>query len=105
AWLPNLPVLMLGGALYGLGFGTVQPALQAWAVNAAAANRKGLANATFFSAFDFGVGVGALVFGQIAFLFNYTAIYIISACSVLTALLYYLFLIVTGRKSTNWPPQ
>jgi len=105
AWLPNLQVLILGGALYGFGFGTVQPALQAWAVNAAAANRKGLANATFFSAFDLGVGFGALVFGQIAFLFNYTAIYLISACSVLLALAYYLFLIVSGRKSTDWPPQ
>lgn len=105
AWLPNLPVLILGGALYGLGFGTLQPALQAWAVNAAPANRKGMANATFFSAFDFGVGVGAMLFGQIAYLFNYTTIYIISAGSVLIALFYYIFLIATGRRSTEWPPQ
>lgn len=48
AWLPNLPILILGGALYGLGFGTIQPALQAWAVTAAPTNRKGMANATFF---------------------------------------------------------
>src|SRR5690625_2032849 len=95
AWLPNLFVLILGGALYGLGFGTIQPALQAWAVNAAPANRKGMANATFFSAFDTGVGVGALLFGQIAFMFNYTAIYLISAFSVMVALLYYLYLLCT----------
>lgn len=101
AWLPNLPVLILGGALYGLGFGTIQPALQAWAVNAAAANRKGMANATFFSAFDLGVGIGAFMFGQVAYLFNYTMIYIISAGSVLIALLYYLFIWLTGRRNIN----
>src|SRR5690625_1375614 len=101
AWLPNLSVLILGGALYGLGFGTIQPALQAWAVNAAPANRKGMANATFFSAFDTGVGIGALLFGQVAYLLNYTFIYIISACSVFIALLYYLFLLVTGRRSSQ----
>jgi len=100
AWLPNTFVLVLGGALYGLGFGTIQPALQAWAVNAAPANRKGMANATFFSAFDFGIGIGALLFGQVAYLLNYTFIYIISACSVFIALLYYLFLLVTGRRSS-----
>src|SRR5699024_5707024 len=105
AWLPNLPVLILGGAFYGLGFGTVQPALQTWAVNAASANRKGMANATFFSAFDFGVGIGALMFGQIAYMFTYTDIYLISAGSVLIALLYYIFLIATGRRNTTSPPQ
>lgn len=101
AWLPNLPILILGGALYGLGFGTIQPALQAWAVTAAPTNRKGMANATFFSAFDTGVGIGALLFGQIAFMFNYTAIYLISALSVMIALIYYLFLILTGRRKVR----
>src|SRR5699024_3573089 len=54
AWLPSLTVLIIAGILYGFGFGTVQPALQAWAVNAAPADRKGMANATFFSFFDLG---------------------------------------------------
>src|SRR5699024_1901408 len=33
AWLPNLTVMLLAAGFYGLGFGSVQPALQAWAVN------------------------------------------------------------------------
>src|SRR5699024_5434601 len=44
AWLPNLTVLLVAAVLYGLGFGCVQPALQAWAVKDAPANRKGMAN-------------------------------------------------------------
>ncbi len=51
AWLLNSFVLYTAAALYGLGFGTVQSALQAWAVNQAPDNRKGMANATFFSFF------------------------------------------------------
>lgn len=99
SWLPNLLTMMIAGALYGLGFGSVQPALQAWAVDKAPKNRKGMANATFFSFFDLGVGVGAILFGQLAFMFNYSLIYIVAAGSVFIALLYYLFLIATGRRA------
>src|SRR5699024_6741972 len=82
SWLPNLPTLVFAGALYGLGFGAVQPSLQAWAVEKAPKNRKGMANATFFSFFDLGVGVGAMAFGQLAHLFGYGIIYIVAAGSV-----------------------
>ena len=98
AWLPNTMMMLIAGALYGLGFGTVQPALQAWAVDKAPGNRKGMANATFFSFFDLGVGVGAMLFGQLAFIFNYGIIYVVSACSVMVALIFYVFLVATGRR-------
>src|SRR5690625_7340533 len=87
--------MIIAGALFGFGFGAVQPALQAWAVDKAPENRKGMANATFFSFFDLGVGVGAILFGQLAFMFNYGIIYIVSACSVLMALLFYIFLLAS----------
>src|SRR5699024_1015255 len=38
-WLPNAIVLFIAASFYGLGFGTVQPALQAWAVDKAENNR------------------------------------------------------------------
>lgn len=101
AWLPNMTTLIIAGVLYGFGFGTVQPALQAWAVNKAPANRKGMANATFFSSFDLGVGIGAMAFGQLAFMYGYATIYIVSACSVLLSLAYYLFLIFTKRHNVK----
>jgi len=98
AWLPNTQMLLIAGVLYGFGFGMVQPALQAWAVDKAPQNRKGMANATFFSFFDLGVGVGAIIFGQLAFLYGYHIIYIVSACSVMSSLIYYIFLVTTGRR-------
>jgi len=105
AWLPNMTTMMIAGALYGLGFGFVQPALQAWAVDKALPNRKGMANATFFSFFDLGVGVGAMLFGQLAFIYNYSLIYIVSAGSVLLALSFYIFLVVTGRRKLRTHDQ
>ncbi|WP_053360405.1 MFS transporter [Bacillus sp. FJAT-27251] len=99
AWLPNSGVLYLAAALYGLGFGSLQPALQAWAVEEAPRNRKGMANATFFSSFDLGVGIGAITFGQIGHIWGYPSIYITSAVSVLVSILLYMYLLVKNRQA------
>jgi MFS family permease len=97
AWLPNSNVMYTAAILYGLGFGSVQPALQAWSVKEAPANRRGMANATFFSFFDLGVGIGAIVFGQIAHLFGYSTIYLTAGGSVLISILLYIGILVTKR--------
>jgi predicted MFS family arabinose efflux permease len=92
AWLPNSLVMFIAAGLYGFGFGAVQPALQAWSVQKAPLNRKGMANATFFSFFDLGVGIGAMAFGQIGHWLGYSSIYIASALSVFLSILFYLYL-------------
>lgn len=99
AWLPNSLVLYIAAVLYGLGFGTIQPALQAWSVEQAPRHRKGMANATFFSFFDLGVGVGAILFGQISFLFGYDSVYFASAVSVSLSIILYLIMIMKKRVS------
>ncbi|WP_282139993.1 MFS transporter [Cytobacillus oceanisediminis] len=97
AWLPNSLIMYIAAVLYGLGFGSVQPALQAWSVKEAPANRRGMANATFFSFFDLGVGIGAMVFGQIAHLFGYSSIYMTAAGSVGISILLYIWILITKR--------
>lgn len=88
----NSPAYLFAGAiLYGLGFGTVQPALQASAINTSPVRKRGMANATFFSAFDLGVGLGAITFGLVAQYADYAAIYWISAASgVLSLILFFI---------------
>jgi len=98
SWLPNMGVMLIAAALYGLGFGSVQPALQAWSVEKAPSNRKGMANATFFSFFDLGIGVGAMTFGQLAFLFGYGSIYATAAGSVFLSMLLYIYLLFRARR-------
>lgn len=94
SWLPNVTVMLIAAGLYGLGFGSVQPALQAWAVDEAPSNRKGMANATFFSFFDLGVGIGAILFGLLADWFGYQSIYATAAVSVALSMLLYVYLLV-----------
>lgn len=101
SWLPSTPVMLIAAASYGLGFGSVQPALQAWAVEDAPANRKGMANATFFSFFDLGIGIGAMIFGQLAFLTGYATIYATAAGSVLLSILFYIYLLIISRKQSS----
>lgn len=99
AWLPNSIILYAAAILYGLGFGTIQPALQAWSVKESPPNRRGMANATFFSFFDLGVGIGAILFGQIAHWLGYSSIYIVSAISVVISVLIYIKMLISNRKN------
>jgi len=96
-WLPSTTILIFTAAIYGFGFGSVQPALQAWAVDKAPDNRKGMANATFFSFFDLGIGVGAIVFGWIAQQYGYQFIYFTAGLSVIASLFLYIYLMVRAR--------
>jgi MFS family permease len=100
AWLPNSLILYIAAIFYGLGFGSVQPALQAWSVQNTSTNRKGMATATFFSFFDLGIGIGAIVFGQIAYWFDYSSIYICAAFSVAMAILLY-YTVIGKTKGTS----
>lgn len=101
SWLPSTTVMLVAAGFYGLGFGSVQPALQAWSVEKAPNNRKGMANATFFSFFDLGIGLGAIVFGQLAFVFGYGSIYVTSAGFVMLSILLYIYLLVKARRDAG----
>ncbi|MFA7468847.1 MAG: MFS transporter, partial [Desulfotomaculaceae bacterium] len=59
----TLPMFLLAGVIYGVGFGLVPPGMQAMAVKNVPPNRRGAANATFFSSFDLGIGIGATMWG------------------------------------------
>ncbi|MFC3420306.1 MFS transporter [Salinicoccus hispanicus] len=97
-FMPSPAYLFIAAALYGFGFGCVQPALQAWAVNRVENNRRGMANATFFSAFDLGVGLGAISYGFVAEAFGYSTIYFTSAVSVTIALILFFYIMQKYKK-------
>jgi MFS family permease len=62
----DLFVLLLAGVLYGAGYGTSQPSLQALTVRGVAPGRRGAANATFFFAYDLGLALGSIGGGFLA---------------------------------------
>ena len=98
AWMPGEAVLYIAAVLYGMGFGSVQPALQAWSIEKTAPHRKAMANATYFSFFDLGVGIGAIVFGQIGYLFGYRSIYVTAAFSIFISIMVYMWIVRSEDK-------
>ena len=83
----------MAGILYGLGLGLVQPALAAIVVSLCPQNRRGVANATFFSTMDLGIAVGATLLGIVAETSGYASIFMVCAgCVVLSGLAYWFFL-------------
>ncbi|PLT28130.1 MFS transporter [Peribacillus deserti] len=90
-------MLLLAGALIGMGFGTLVSCFQTIAVHSSPASRKGIATATFFVVFDSGFAAGSFVLGIIATYTGYSAIFTIGSIIVLFSLgLYYL---LHGRKA------
>lgn len=62
----NLALILAAGVLYGAGYGTSQPSLQALTVYGVAPARRGAAMAAFFFAYDLGIAVGSIGGGFLA---------------------------------------
>lgn len=75
----------VAGVLAGLGVGTAMGTFQAMAVADVEPWRRGVATSTYFTAFDLGIAVGALVGGVIANAFGYVVMYLVIALFPLAA--------------------
>jgi len=51
------------GLLFGLGFGSAQPALMAWAADVVPPEDRGKAMATYYTAWELGIAGGSILFG------------------------------------------
>lgn len=58
-------LILVCSTLLGLGFGTAGTVFLAMAIDLVEPHRRGAANATFFSAYDVGIGGGAMLFGAL----------------------------------------
>ncbi|MNQ77851.1 Bacillibactin exporter [compost metagenome] len=82
--------LAIAALCYGIGFGSIQPALQAWTIARSSPERRGAANGTFFSANDLGIGLGAMALGAIANWYgSYAIMYRYSTTLIIVFLLIY----------------
>lgn len=89
---------LLAAIVYGAGFGTVQPSLQALAILLSPPERRGIANATFFSGFDLGIGLSSVMWGAISGITGYSLMYVLSTIPVALGMFTY---IITGRRAKN----
>ncbi|WP_264989150.1 MFS transporter [Lysinibacillus piscis] len=91
--------LVIAAILYGIGFGSAQPAMQAAIIRLVPPNRVGMANASFSTATDLGIGLGAMLFGWISNYTSYQLLFIVSALSVVLSFLCFQFLV---KKIIVW---
>lgn len=86
--------LMITGVLVGIGNGIIMPTVQTMALNMVPIERRGAANATFFSAVDLGIGAGSIALGYIAEYFGIALMFFICGIILLLPLLFYFIFVV-----------
>ncbi|MGU3470952.1 MFS transporter [Paenibacillus sp. D51F] len=91
----GLTGILVSAVLYGIGFGSAQPAFQAATIRLARPDRLGVANASLTAANDLGIGLGAIALGWISQYASYQALFAVSAGSVAVSLI--LFMIFVNR--------
>ena len=94
-------LLFTSAAFYGMGYGFLQPAIQAWMVKVVEPEQRGMANAVFLSTIDLGIGIGSLLLGAIVTYSNYSVMYRWSAVFMLLFLVIYFISYVKGKKAAK----
>jgi predicted MFS family arabinose efflux permease len=85
--------VLASAVLYGIGFGSAQPALQAATIRIVRPDRAGVANASFSTATDLGIGLGSILLGWVSQNTSYQMLFTIGAVSVVFSLLMFTFFV------------
>lgn len=102
SFVHSLPLLIVAALLYGLGFGAIQPTLQAWMLRDTPPERHGAANSLYYNATDLGIACGSMLLGAIASVTGYAGMYRYSALVLLVLLLVYgVSQLVSARRTAN----
>ncbi|SHF26606.1 Predicted arabinose efflux permease, MFS family [Seinonella peptonophila] len=93
--------VIFSAILYGIGFGSAQPAIQTYMINLARPDRKGIANASYFTSFDLGIGLGAIILGWIYPFIGYQYLFIVCAISIMISYFMLVIILRRTRKITS----
>ncbi|CQR55403.1 MFS transporter [Paenibacillus riograndensis] len=88
---------------YGIGFGSMQPALQTWMIQSVEPRQRGTANGMFFNSLDLGVAIGTMILGSIALYTSFGVMYRYSALAPVLLLLIYTTLLIAKRYNRQKP--
>lgn len=81
--------LMMAGMILGFGNGIIMPTVQTMAMNMVPIERRGAANATFFSSVDLGIGAGSIALGYVAESYGISMMFFICGIIILFPLMFY----------------
>ncbi|WP_455662489.1 MFS transporter, partial [Pradoshia sp.] len=94
----NSGMLLVAGAIMGIGLGTFQSSAQTIAIKEAPAHRVGLATSTFFVMYDIGIGTGPFLQGLYIPYVGYRGLYFTMGAIAFIGIVMYYF--AHGRSST-----
>ena len=93
--------LILSGILFGMGYGSMIPALQSWVLSKTTREKSGTANGMYYSAIDMGIGLSGLLLGIIKPAVGTAALFELSSiCFIVVIVLVFVDYV---RQSRNRP--
>lgn len=92
-------VLLIAAVFIGIGYGSLIPCFQAYAIQSAEKHRSSHATSTFFTLFDLGMATGAFVLGIVSAQWGYSALYIV--CGIIVVLTIPVYRLIINKKSTK----
>ncbi len=81
--------LIIGGAFFGLGFSSIQLAMLSLSLRLMPPEKRGVANATYWTAFDIGVAAGSIMWGIVAAAAGYYIMFNLNIVPIIAAMLVY----------------
>ncbi|WP_394120841.1 MFS transporter [Planococcus donghaensis] len=94
-------MLLVSGALVGLGYGTLLPSFQSLAIQAAEKHRSGYATGTFFAFYDSGIAIGSVSLGLLAGVAGYSNLYLMLGIFVILIVFYYTWIMSKNRGTAR----
>lgn len=88
---PTLPFVIAAAIIWGIGFGSINPTILAFAVDLVKPNERGAALATVQAALDIGNGIGSMVLAAVAQAAGYHFMFGVASFSCVLGLIYFLF--------------
>lgn len=87
---------LTAAVIQGFSYGTLQTSIQTMAVVNSPTNRRGAANATYFTGFDAGIGAGSFIAGTLSANFGYSSMYGIMSIFIAVGML--IFLLISKKE-------
>jgi predicted MFS family arabinose efflux permease len=94
-------MMLIAGALIGIGYGSVTPVFQTKTISSVEPHRVGIANSLFFNSMDAGMAIGAFVLGIVASAAGYRSIYMIGLALIVVCGLIYFALTQKNQVQLN----
>lgn len=92
-------LILLAGAIIGIGYGSVTPVFQTQIINSVERHRVGIANSLYFNSMDAGMAIGAYVLGLIAGFGGYSSMYMTGIVLIAAAALQYF--VLTSKEQAS----